>query len=61
MADQTVAIENPDGKYRVAYDMALRIFFDSGNKLSSDTKDEFLNLVQECIQSLNGSVRRQRG
>lgn len=55
MADQTVKIENPDGKYRVASEMALMLWTGShdGEYPTANNQEEYLELVSKCIQSLN--------
>lgn len=61
MADQTVRLENPEGKYRVAFDIAQMLWRESNefNNPTMNDKDQFLDLVQACIKSLNGSAPRQ--
>ena len=58
MADQTVKIEDKESKYRVAFDMALLIMTNSENYPRYDNKDEFLDLVTECVQALNSRASR---
>lgn len=61
MVDQTVKIVDHDGKYRVAYDMALLLWSGAhnGEYPTADDEEEFLNLVSRCIQSLNNSAARR--
>lgn len=59
MADQTVRVQNlQPPKYAVAYEMAKDIWFGSGNSINLDTKDEFLDLVKDCVKALNTNASR---
>ena len=55
-----VKLNSGDNKSAVAYQMALDLWqtTNQGKRPSLESKDEFLNLVQECVQSLMSGVRR---
>jgi len=61
MAIQSVKITNlNDGKHRVAYEMALDLWKKGHNYNEPSTTDQndFLDLVKECMKSLNVTVSR---
>lgn len=56
---ETVQVKQDGDRSRVAYEMALDLWWETHRgKPNLESKAEFLDLVQECVQSLNGSVRR---
>lgn len=61
MADQSVRVTNPEGgKHRVAYDMALMMWHRTNDFTdpSIDDASQFLDLVKDCMRTLNESGLR---
>ena len=54
MADQVKVTNLHDGKHRVAYDMAISLWFsEKKTEAKMSERDEFLDLVKDCIKALN--------
>ncbi len=59
MADQTVRIEDTQSKAYIAFEMAKYLWLNSKDAHPDmETKEEFLDLVKECMGALNTTRRR---